>query len=693
MAIVPTAENFRVLPQGVDAKFSANMQPVDVMSGGAKELMKGFGALGAFFEKQEEDDVIERSNRYLMDLSNLQDAYGQRQGEQALKDADGSDARENVLASGRQAREAATEGLSWRARRKFERAVGAGERSFNSGVNRHHFRQDNIFADNQMTMRQTQQGQLVARNFLSGNRDVANATLDQLRDETYWYQRNRKGLSHEQALYSAAVNQSGLLTSIIEGMSRSGDQEGAVALMQERIGDLNPAHYLRLQELLAGNQAISDGQSAADTVWAANGKAVTVSAGGVFVGGNGKMSAVLRNAPRGLVSAAQVAARELGVPPEFLMTQFLVETSDGKGGWSQRAQHNNFGAMKPSKGQKSYASRTQEERGGRLVWEDTQWASFDSPEEFGHAYADRIKRLWPGAVGAKSAQAYFSALQDGRGGLKYATASSYARDMSGNVAKYFSGSGGSIAQQQYRLPAADWAHMSADEIRLTLEAAVPDNKVFRDTLYEGLARRAHIAQRQEAEALSAREDAAYAAVSNGMSFAQMQQKGMLEGLRPKQVERLRKMVDVNTPPDYGRINTILNDYNTLNNTPESEIAALTKDNPELRKTLMGYKQDMSFGGKNFRYFATRKAVKEFLKVNLDIDPNSRKSAEQEKLANLYVYMDKQIEEFRQQNKRYPNEDEIFVILGIANERVNRDSAFAVFMPSVPRYHPSANNQE
>lgn len=692
MDIVPTAENFKVLPQEGNAKFSADMRPVDVMSGGARELMKGVGALGAYFEKQEEDDVIERSNRYLMDLSNLQDAYGQRQGEQALKDADGSDARENVFSAGREARASATEGMSARGRRLFERAVGAGERSFSHGVNQHHFRQDSIFADNQMTMRQTQQGQLIARNFMSGNQDVANATLDQLRDETYWYQRNRKGLSHEQALYSAAVNQSGLLTSIIEGMSKNGDQDGAVALMQKRVGDLNPAHYLRLQELLTANQAISDGRSAADMVVANNGKSVTVSAGGVFVGGNGKMPAVLKNAPRGLVSAAQVAAKELGIPPEFLMTQFLIETSDGRGGWSKRAQHNNFGAMKPLKGQKSYGSRTQEERGGRLVWENTQWASFDSPEEFAYAYADRIKRLWPGAVGAKDPQAYFSALQNGRGGMKYATASSYARDMSNKVSKFFGGSGGSIVQRQYKMPAADWLHMDADEIRVILEKAIPDNKVFRDTMYEGLARRAHITQRQEAEVLRAREDAAFLAISDGMSFSQMQQKGMLEGLKPKQVERLRKMADVNAPPDYGRLNTILGDFNELAKTPDSEIAALTKDNPGMRRMLNGYRQDM-FSGKNFRYFATRKAVKEFLKVNMDIDPNSKKASEQEKLANLYVYMDKQIEAFHQQNKRYPNEDEVFSILGIANERVNRDSAFAGFMPSVPRYHPSANNQE
>ena len=146
--------------------------------------------------------------------------------------------------------------------------------------------------------------------------------------------------------------------------------------------------------------------------------------------------------PAGMAEAAEHAASLLKVPAEWVLSQFIHETRQGSS-WSKRANHFNFGAMTPTKKDKSYASRTQERVNGQLVWRNTRWAMYDSPLQFAEAYAGRIKRLWKGAVGAKTLNEYIAALaphgNGGRGNYFTALISDYQRAVSGiirNLSKY-----------------------------------------------------------------------------------------------------------------------------------------------------------------------------------------------------------------------------------------------------------------
>lgn len=113
--------------------------------------------------------------------------------------------------------------------------------------------------------------------------------------------------------------------------------------------------------------------------------------------------------PAGMVEAAEMAASMLGVPSEWILSQFINETRQGSS-WSKRANHFNFGAMTPTKKDRSYATRSKERVNGQLVWRPTRWAMYDSPAHFAQEYANRIKRLWPKAVGAKTLDAYIEGL-------------------------------------------------------------------------------------------------------------------------------------------------------------------------------------------------------------------------------------------------------------------------------------------
>ena len=139
--------------------------------------------------------------------------------------------------------------------------------------------------------------------------------------------------------------------------------------------------------------------------------------------------------PAGMAEAAEHAAALLKVPTEWVLSQFIHETKQGSK-WSKRANHFNFGAMTPTKKDKSYASRTQEVVNGQLVWRDTRWAMYDSPLQFAEAYAGRIKRLWRGAVGAKTIDEYINGLApygDGRRGNYFTAYKAKYKKAVGNI--------------------------------------------------------------------------------------------------------------------------------------------------------------------------------------------------------------------------------------------------------------------
>ena len=139
--------------------------------------------------------------------------------------------------------------------------------------------------------------------------------------------------------------------------------------------------------------------------------------------------------PAGMAEAAEHAASLLKVPTELVLSQFIFETRQGSS-WSKRANHFNFGAMTPTKKDKSYASRTQERVNGQLVWRNTRWAMYDSPLQFAEAYAGRIKRLWKGAVGARSLDEYINGLSpygDGRRGNYFTESRANYKARMGNI--------------------------------------------------------------------------------------------------------------------------------------------------------------------------------------------------------------------------------------------------------------------
>lgn len=130
--------------------------------------------------------------------------------------------------------------------------------------------------------------------------------------------------------------------------------------------------------------------------------------------------------------AAEYAGDRLGVDPQILLAQWGLESRWGTG----KIAPFNPGNMKAGKNQEGVRLYDKVEKS------NDKYVPFKSPEEFGAAYADRIARLWPDAMGAGSdAAKYAEALTSGK--RKYATDEMYVS----KLANTYKGLGGTPQAQ------------------------------------------------------------------------------------------------------------------------------------------------------------------------------------------------------------------------------------------------------
>ena len=110
--------------------------------------------------------------------------------------------------------------------------------------------------------------------------------------------------------------------------------------------------------------------------------------------------------------AAEYAGKRLNVAPQILLAQWGMES-----GWGQHMPGQfNVGNLKA--GAKQVGSRGFDKTEGS----NDRYVDFNNPEEFGAAYADRVARLWPDAMGAGTDVGKFNA------GLKTGENGGYASD-------------------------------------------------------------------------------------------------------------------------------------------------------------------------------------------------------------------------------------------------------------------------
>jgi len=101
--------------------------------------------------------------------------------------------------------------------------------------------------------------------------------------------------------------------------------------------------------------------------------------------------------------AADRVSKSLGVPANVILGQWGLETGWGK---SVIPGTNNLGNIKDFAG--GGVAATDNMTGSR-----DKYRAYDTPEAFADDYVNLVKRKFPGAVGAKSASAFASALKDG----------------------------------------------------------------------------------------------------------------------------------------------------------------------------------------------------------------------------------------------------------------------------------------
>jgi len=170
--------------------------------------------------------------------------------------------------------------------------------------------------------------------------------------------------------------------------------------------------------LMAGLPSVPNGQQMAETGIAAP-NAMEESPEPVRAAGGG----IIAFADRGQVgdkkaafmaqynSAAQYAGERLGVDPQVLLAQWGLESD-----WGTKTPGKfNVGNMKGATGTRAF---------DKAEGSNDRYVNFSDPEEFGAAYADRVARIWPEAMGSGSdAAKYADALTSGK--KKYATDPNY----------------------------------------------------------------------------------------------------------------------------------------------------------------------------------------------------------------------------------------------------------------------------
>lgn len=115
----------------------------------------------------------------------------------------------------------------------------------------------------------------------------------------------------------------------------------------------------------------------------------------------------------------QPYADKAGIPVDYLVTQLGQESMWGK--VTPRGSHNYAGIHEFRKGRDGVTARD----AGNL----RKFRTYDSDDSFAKDYVGLMERLYPGTKEAKDFNAFANALQNGKGGRKWAESPTYVQDL------------------------------------------------------------------------------------------------------------------------------------------------------------------------------------------------------------------------------------------------------------------------
>lgn len=115
----------------------------------------------------------------------------------------------------------------------------------------------------------------------------------------------------------------------------------------------------------------------------------------------------------------QPYADKAGIPVDYLVTQLGQESMWGK--ITPQGSHNYAGIHEFRKGRDGVMARD----AGNL----RKFRAYEDEDAFAKDYVGLIERLYPGTKGAKDFTTFATALQNGKGGRKWAESPTYVRDL------------------------------------------------------------------------------------------------------------------------------------------------------------------------------------------------------------------------------------------------------------------------
>ena len=303
---IPTAENFKVLPQGVDAKFDTHAQPVDVLTSGVKNLQRGLGIWG---QRRENQEIDRRLTDYKKFVWNKLDQYQQMQNESALKDEDGNDVLAQMNREIAEARSKATRGLFGDALNRFDAGVADTEHHWERGSLNHRNKQEESV---DMTLKNA----MVDDNFregveaiMSGDYDAFDRALGRSEQASRDFILKHKGWYSQDLVDRFAKQESAMQVLGSVQVLREKDPEVARVVLEKYKERLDPEQYTKVM---------------ADVVRAEQAKAGAEDAQRILESGEMSVGGDLAGGARDAGSFAKIIAK------------FAVPHESGSKGWSAK---------------------------------------------------------------------------------------------------------------------------------------------------------------------------------------------------------------------------------------------------------------------------------------------------------------------------------------------------------------------
>lgn len=632
MAIIPTKDNFEIMPAGPGVRFDGGPKPADVTRN-TRVLAQGLMAFDKIRDEHERIDAAADANAFAQFLDKQQAALSERKGINAYRNEDGTFVSDTLKQNIEDELGRMRSGMSASKREKFDMMVLPFQRSFNRSTTK--YIQDEHRDYEKATLKNTeaQYGKMAFVNYAS-DPEVAHQALNDFHGVAR-YQAVRDGA--DEALADSIANNkvSGIVKGIIDDAIEKGDLKTAQAY-QERYGKIMTADDLiHANNRIHRQENIRIGEDYADRVF---------SVGATHYGG-GDMSVIY-----GITVQSESDGKRYGRNGK------LIESDRGALGEYQvmpeTAKNPGFGITPAKDASPEELARVGQEYLDKML----------------KRYGGDLGRMW-GAYNAGPGTVDKLIRQYGDDWLSHAPKETQDY-VSKNIAAY---------QKQRNAPVK---MMSVAEFAEKAKEAFGNNKQAYQAAIDSYSHRHRIFVEQDKANQEETLMTVYDMADEGKTMTEIEQSGLLYQLDHKNYRSAVGYIRKNTQYDFELLAELESNPDKLQQTDLRTLRgklAKSDINRLARKQAIGKTEQ----GKNVLEKLTFDMRTVLLHSGINLNATKKKDIETR--AQLNDYMIKSLESFHAEYKRYPNDKERLDMLKNAVGEIVVPAFFGLWNTNIRRF--------